>query len=212
MAKSKSSAKRTEEVYVIPDASKPFIKLDPDGVHIIRTVRIPRYETVLIRKSVTKQVDHAQVTPEQFKVSYHYGVGRRCRDGAETKDAKGKTLASSTPAGAKALLDNAVAHCEVRLEVMYGKRVSKASSSGVTTVTRECRKLLVKYVLKNLSDPKGKKWTPKSVPSALVAAKTLIGAKSEAKRLGVPQKKLDKLCKRGEGIAALMDDDTDMSI
>jgi hypothetical protein len=211
MAKRKSSVVQNT-VYVIPEASRPFIKLDPDGVHIIRTVRIPRYEDVLIRKSVTRRVDHAQVTPEQFKVTYGYGTGRRCRDGAETKDAKGKTLDAKTEPGRKALLDNAVAHCDVRLEVMYGTRVGKASSSGVSTVTRECRKLLVKYTLKNLTDPKVKRWNPKSVPSALVSAKTLDGAKAEAKRLGVPKKKLDSLCKRGESIAALLDDDTDMSI
>lgn len=198
--------------YQIPKEHAPFIKLDPDGVHIIVTMRIPRYEDILIRKSVTRKLDHAKVIPEQHKVNYGYGTGRRCRDGAETKDAKGKTLNAKTEAGAKALLDNALAHCDARIEIMQGKRVGKASSSGVTNATRECRKLLVKFVIMNLKDPKGKKWTPKSVPSALVSAKTIDSVKVEAKRLNIPPKKIAALVKRGEAIAALLDDDTDMSI
>lgn len=212
MAKPNSNTGKREEVYVIPNASKPFIKLDPDGVHIIRTVRIPRYEEILIRKSVTRKIDHAQVTPEQFKVSYGYGTGRRCRDGANVLDAKGKKIDGKTTKGKKALLDFGLAHCDTRIEIMYGTRIGKSSQSGVSSVTRECRKLLIQFACKNLVDDKNKRYTAKTLPTALIKAGTLEAAKAEAKRIGVPKKKLDLLVKRGEGIAALMDDDTDMSI
>ena len=211
MAKQNSSAVANNQA-PIPEACRPFIKLSEDGKSVFVTMRLDRYAEVLIRKSVTRKIDRCKIQPDRYPTTYLYGEGRKCRDGAETKDAKGKALSAKVAAGAKQLLDNAIAHCDARIEWLYGKREGKASSSGVSTVTRECRKLFVKYALKNLSDDKKKRYTPKSLPSALVAAKSLDAAKAEAKRIGVPKKKLDLLVKRAESIAALLDDDTDMSI
>ena len=211
MAKQNSSAvSRTQKD--VPEASRPFIKMSECGQYVFITMKLDRYAEVLIRKSVTRKIDRAKIQPDRYPTTYLYGEGRKCRDGAETKDAKGKSLSAKVAAQAKQLLDNAVAHCDARIEWLYGKREGKASSSSVTTITRECRKLFVKYALKNLSDDKNKRYTPKSLPSALVAAKSLDAAKAEAKRIGVPKKKLALLVKRGESIAALLDDDTDMSI
>ncbi len=174
-------------------------------------MKLPRYEEILIRKQTTIKIDRAKIQPDRFETTYCYGEGRKCRDGAETKDAKGKALSAKVAAQAKQLLDNAVAHCNSRIEWLYGQREGKASSSSVNTEVRETRKLLVQYACKNITKD-GKLYTGKSLPSALVSAKTVDAAKAEAKRIGVPSKKITALCKRGTKIAALMDDDTDMNI
>jgi hypothetical protein len=186
------------------------MRLSDDGTTLFVTVPMSRYVDILIRKTVVRKLDRCSVAPEQHAENHRYGEGRRCRDGAETKDAKGNSLDAKKPAQAKQLLENALAHCDARIEIMQGKRTARATTSGVSTVTRECRKLFVQYACKNLDDDTGKRYTGKSLPSALVSAKTLEAAQAEAKRLGVPKKKIAALTQRGTGIAELIDDDSDM--
>ena len=196
----------------IAENHRDRMRLSDDGKTLFVTIPMPRYENILIRKTETVKMDHAKTTPEQHAESHRYGTGRRCRDGAETKDSEGNTLDAKTDAGKAALLVNARAHCAMRIEVMQGVRAARATKSGVNTVTREVLKLCKQFIVRNIDDDTGARYTAKTLPSSLLNCKTLEEAQAEAKRIGVPPKKLIALVKRGTGIAALIDDDLDMSI
>ena len=196
----------------IAENHRDRMRLSDDGKTLFVTLALPRFEDVLIRKSETVKMDHAKTTPEQHAESHRYGTGRRCRDGAETKDSDGNTLDAKTAAGKAALLAHALAHCTVRMEIMQGIRVGRTAKSGVTSITRECRRLFVQFAIKNLSGENGERFTAKTLPSELVAGKSAEACEIAAKRIGIPPKKLTALIKRGTAIAGLIDDDTDMSI
>ncbi len=196
----------------IPENHRDRVRLSDDGETLFVTLSMPRYAEILIRKTETIKIDRTQITPEQFNVTYDYGEGRRCRDGAETKDSEGKTLDAKQPVGAKALMANALAHCQTRIEIMFGQRAARVSSGGVPTLVREIRKLFVQFAVKNLNADDGKRYTPKTLPSALLTAKNVETAEAEATRIGIPPKKIVALVKRGTTIAGLIDDDTDMTI
>ena len=196
----------------IPEKHRDRMRLSDDGKTIFATVAMTRYVDILIRKTQTIKVDRATFTPEQISVTYDYGEGRRCRDGAPVEDAKGRKLKKENPKDAALLLEYGVAHCETRIEIMQGKRAARATSSGVTSITRECRRLFVQFAIKNLSNESGERFTAKTLPSELVAGKSAEACEIAAKRIGIPPKKLTALIKRGTAIAGLIDDDTDMSI
>ena len=196
----------------IAESHRDRMRLSEDGKTLFVTVAMPRYEDVLIPKTEVVKMDHAKTTPEQHAESHRYGTGRRCRDGAETRDSEGNTLDAKTPAGKAALLENARAHCAVRIEIMQGVRAARATRSGVNTITREVLKLCKQFIVKNIDDDTGARYTAKTLPSSLLNCKTLEAAQAEAKRIGIAPKKLTALVKRGTGIAALIDDDSDMSI
>ena len=196
----------------IPEQHRDRMRLSDDGKTLFVTLAVPRYVSVMVRKSATLELDRATVMPEQFVVSYNYGEGRRCRDGAETKDSDGNTLDAKTKAGASALMDRALTHCAVRFEIMQGKRAARATRSGVNTVVREVLKLFKQFAVKNLADDTDTRYTAKTLPSSLLNCKTLEAAQVEAKRIGIPPKKIVALVKRGTGIASLIDDDSDMAI
>jgi hypothetical protein len=198
---------------VIPEAYRAQMRVSECGTKVFVTNAYERYGETLIRKQKTIKYDRAEFTPDQFCVNTLYGEGRKTRDGAETKDAKGKALDAKTKAGAAALLTNAIAHAEARIEIMQGKRTAKATKSSVSPATLECRRLLIRFAIKNLADDKKVSYTAKTVPSSLVKAKSVDAAKAAAKQLGVPKKKVESLCKRGEMIAALQaDDDEEMDV
>jgi len=196
----------------IPENHRDRMRLSDDGKTLFVTLAMPRYVDILIRKTETVNIDRAGIIPEQFGVTYDYGEGRRCRDGAETKDSDGNTLDAKVAAGAKALMDNAIAHCKVRIEIMFGKRAARATSSGVSTLVREIRKLFIQFAVKNLNDDTGKRYTAKTLPSALLTAKNAGAAAAEAKRIGIPPKKIAAHIKRATALATLIDADDDMSI
>ncbi len=196
----------------IPESHRDRMRLSDDGKVLFVTLAMPRYVNILIRKTETVSIDRVKIMPEQFGVTYDYGEGRRCRDGAETKDSDGNTLDAKVAAGAKALMDNAIAHCKTRIEIMSGMRAARATSSGVSTLVREIRKLFIQFAIKNLNDDAGKRYTPKTLPSALLTAKNVQDADHEAASLGIPPKRIAALIKRGTTIAGLIDDDTDMTI
>lgn len=197
---------------IIPEAHRDRMRLSDDGTQLFVTLCLDRFVEIILRKTHTEKADRATFTPEQFNVSYDYGEGRRCRDGADVKDEKGNKLDAKTKTGAAALLARAVAHCAARIETMQGKRAMRATKSGVSSITREVCKLFKQYAVKNLEAADGKRYTWKTLPSTLLDAKTLDEATAEAKRIGIPDKKIEAHVKRGTKLAALMDDQTDMDI
>lgn len=205
MAKQNSNAVRRIQSDV-PEAHRPMVRISDDGTRVFVTLNLSRYADVSIRKTQKERVDRAKIRPDRYNESYCYGEGRKLRDGAATKDEKGKAL------DAKAILAAAIGHAQGRIEWLYGLREGKATQSGVDTVTRECRKLFIKFACKNLADSKGNRYTGKSLPSALVTARDIEAAKSEAKRIGIPPKKIAAHVQRATKIAALIDDDTDMVV
>lgn len=190
----------------IPEAHRPQVKLSDDGEWIFTTIKLARYCTHMIRKDTPKIVDRAKIRPDRFAEAYEYGEGRKLRDGAETKDEKGNTLSAKIKKQAAQLLVNALAHADSRIEWLYGLREGKQKSVTVSTETNECRKRLIKFCIKNLG------MTAKSVPSNLVRARSVIDAMGAAKAAGIPQKKINAITVTAKKLAAIIDDDTDMTI
>lgn len=205
MAKQNSSATRRIQS-PIPEAHRPQVKASDDGEWIFATIKLARYCTHMIRKDTPKIVDRAKIRPDRFAEAYEYGEGRKLRDGAETKDEKGNTLSAKVKKQATQLLVNALAHADSRIEWLYGLRDGKQKSVTVSTETNECRKRLIKFCIKNLG------MTAKSVPSNLVRARSVSEAQTAAKAAGVPEKKVAAITKTAVKLAALIDDDKDMSI
>ena len=205
MAKQNSSA--TNRVQSpIPQAHRPQVKLSDDGQWVFVTMRLARYATHLIRKTEERKIDRAKIRPDRYEEGYEYGEGRKMRDGAETKDEKGNTLSAAIKKQATQLLVNALAHADSRIEWFYGLRDGKQKSVAVSTETNECRKRLIKFCNKNLG------MTAKTIPSNLVKARSVADAQAAAKAAGVPKKKIDAITKTAKKLAALIDDDKDMSI
>jgi hypothetical protein len=196
----------------IPEAYRPMMRLSETGMQIFVTLCLDRFGETVLRKDHTVKFDRLEFVPEQFKFSYLYGEGRRSRDGANTKDSKGNTLSAKIKKQAAQLLEHAIAHCDYRLSVMRGDAIQRTQRSGVSSITRCVLKLIKQFAVKNLDDDKGKRYTPKTLPSSLLNAKTLEETVAEAKRLGMPDKKIDAQVKRGTAIATLEDDDSDMAI
>lgn len=197
---------------LIPEQYRDRMRMSDDGTQIFVTLCLTRFVDILLRKAHSVKVDRAAFTPEQFGVSYVYGEGRRCRDGANTKDSKGVTLSAKIKKQATALLEFAIAHCDYRLSVMRGDAVQRTQKSGVSSTVRCILKLFKQYAVKNLDDDTGKRYTAKTLPGSLLNAKTLDEAKAEAKRIGMADKKIEAQVTRGTAIAALEDDDSDMDI
>lgn len=209
----KQTAKQIKKLQEkIPEAYRPMMRLSEDGTQIFVTLCLDRHGETVLRKTDTRKFDRLEFTPEQFKFSYYYGEGRRTRDGANTKDSKGKTLSAKVKKQAAQLLEHAIAHCDYRLSVMRGDTIQRTQRSGVSSVTREVLRLFKQFAVKNLDDDAGKRYTAKSLPSSLLECKTLDEAKAEAKRLGMPDKKIEAQVKRGTAVAALQDDDSEMDL
>jgi len=196
----------------IPEAYRPMMRASECGTKLFVTLCLDRFVDIVIRKDQTVRADRYEFTPDQFNVSYGYGEGRRCRDGANTKDSKGNTLSAKIKKQAAQLLEFAIAHCDYRLSVMRGDAIQRTQRSGVSSITREVLRLFKQYAVKNLDDENGARYTAKTLPSSLLNCKTLESAQAEALRMGMSQNKIDAQTKRGTKIAALNDDDSDMGI
>ena len=205
MAKQNSNAVRHIQS-PIPEGNRAQVKLSDDGEWIFTTIKLARYATHMIRKDTPKKVDRAKIRPDRFAEAYEYGEGRKLRDGAETKDEKGNTLSAKIKKQATQLLVNALAHADSRIEWLYGLREGKQKSVSVSTETNECRKRLIKFCNKNLG------LTAKTMPSNLVRARSVSDAQNAALAAGVPKAKIDAITKTAKKLAALIDDDNDMSI
>jgi hypothetical protein len=196
----------------IPEKYRPMMKVSDCGTKIFVTLCLDRFVEVLLRKTHAVKVDRLDFIPEQFKENHEYGFGRRCRDGANTKDSKGKTLNAKDKKQAEELLQHAIAHCDTRLDVMRGKAIQRKAASGVSSTVRCVLRLFKQFACKNLDDDAGKRYTAKTLPSSLLNAKTLEEAVAEAERIGMPANKIKAQVKRGTAIAALEDDDSEMDI
>jgi len=207
MAK-KTAAQVDTEQRDIPEQHRGNIKRCDDGKHIIVSFMLPLWITVLIRKSVSIDIDVSRIAGASRLIAiFLYGLGRKMRDGAMTrmveKDEHGNVTERKLTEAEK--MEFAISHAEMRREWIYGDR-EQQTRGGVDAETQECRAAMVQYLCNKMG------MTSKSVPSEIAKAQSVSDVMQGAKQAGVPAKAIKALIKRGRAIAELRSEEIDIDI
>jgi hypothetical protein len=207
MAK-KTAAQVNQEQSLIPLQHREAMRVSEDGKHTFVTFSLPRYLTILIRKTDTVEIDTAKIDGASRLLSvFLYGVGRKMRDGALTrmveKDSAGNVTERKLSDAEKR--SHAMSHAEMRREWLYGER-EQQTRGGVDAETQECRAAVVSYMCNTLG------YTAKSVPSTIAKALSVADVEQGAKQEGVPAKAVKALIKKGRAIAELRSEDIEIDL